>query len=108
MSALMKKRILISCVMSVVMTAMLMGLTFLFVSAFHTVPFSITMSGGDCVEHIGILCTLTEVYAISPLGEVGVPYHFSWNPVGCCVAVVLLAIMCYVSQVLVAKRRGVK
>ncbi len=108
MNALMKKRILISCVMSVVMTAMLMGLTFLFVSAFHTVPFSITMGGGDCVEHIGILCTLTEVYSINTLGEVGIPYHFSWNPVGCCVAVVLLAVMCYVSQVLVAKRRGVK
>ena len=76
----MKKNLFYSVIISGIITVLISGINYVFATLFKFLPFGISLTGGDCVEHIGIGVDMLVVYPLTMDGgyTTDVSLSFDW------------------------------
>ena len=75
----MKKKIISSALISIVINVIIFLINLICANMFHFLPFSYSLAGGECIEHIGFGIDLIEIFAFTTSGSASNTYQISFN-----------------------------
>ena len=99
----MLKKITISGLISIGINILLCIINLICANMFHFLPLSKSITGGDCVEHIGFGINMLETFPMTTSGELSSTYSISFNFVSLIIPIIVLFILILLIEVFIEK-----
>ena len=102
----MKKKVLISAIVSFVINAVLFLINLICAYSSHTLPLAKRLVGGECIEHIGFGVRLLEIFSFSREGSGGTSYKISFDFISILIPLVVIFVLALVIGIIVDKAKN--
>ena len=99
----MKKKIIISTLISLGVNVVLCLINLICANMFHFMPLAKSLTGGDCIEHIGFGIEILETFPLTTSGEMSSTYNISFHLTSLIIPIIVLFIVILLIEVLIDK-----
>ncbi len=98
----MKKKIKIAVIVSIVVNTICLLVNFLGVIFFKTAPFTVLISGGEIVQHIGFGIEFNEIFPLTTIqNQSSITTEMNFNFISLLISLVIIAILVFVIKMLI-------